>query len=90
MTRTLALLAALTLAAPAAAQTLDTRAVSQRTCLGLAQAAGYHVHSIARPVPIMGRLGHVLGETVRLHLSDGRLLTCIYDFDLSEAELRWL
>ena len=86
MTRPLALLAALTLAAPAAAQTLDTRAASQRLCLQAAQAQGHAVAAIARPVPIMGRLGEVLGETVRLTLADGRVLTCTYDIRNSRVD----
>ena len=90
MTRIALTLAALTLAAPAAADSLDTSAASQRYCLEAAQSAGYGVTGIARPVPIMGRLGEVLGETVRLHLADGRVLTCTYDIREIRTELRFL
>jgi hypothetical protein len=90
MTRILAALALAALAAPAGAQmlaqTLDTRAASQRLCLEAAQAAGHGVSAIARPVPIMGPLGEVRGETVRLHLGDGRVLTCTYDVRYSEVD----
>jgi hypothetical protein len=86
MIRTTLILAALTLAAPALADTLDTRAASQRLCLEAAQTAGFQVGGIARPVPIMGRLGAVLGERVRLHLADGRMLTCTYDVQYSRVD----
>lgn len=82
-------LAALSLAAPAAAQTLDTRAASQRTCLDAAQQAGFQIVQIARPVPIMGRLGRVLGETVRMQLAGNQgWLRCTYDIEEMRAELR--
>lgn len=82
-------LAALTLAVPAAAQTLDTRAASQRTCLDEAQRAGFQIVQIARPVPIMGRMGRVLGETVRMEVSGNQgWLRCTYDIEEMRAELR--
>lgn len=82
---------ALALAAPAAAQTtaqtLDTRAASQRACLAEAQAEGHTITRIDRPVPIMGRLGHVWGETVRMQTASGLRLTCTYNIGEMEAEL---
>jgi hypothetical protein len=94
MTRTLiapalAALAALTAltAVPVAAEGLDTRAASQRHCLSAAQAAGLQVAGIARPVPVMGRLGEVLGERVRLQMADGRVLICTYDIHEMQAHL---
>jgi hypothetical protein len=77
----------LAFAAPAAAQTLDTRAASQRACLAEAQAEGQTVVRIDRPVPIMGRLGHVLGETVRMQTAQGLQLRCTYDISEMRAEL---
>lgn len=78
---------ALAFAAPAAAQTLDTRAASQRACLAEAQAEGHTITRIDRPVPIMGRLGHVWGETVRMQTASGLRLTCTYHIGEMEAEL---
>lgn len=89
MTRTLlALAATAALAVPAAAQSLDTRAASQRHCLAEAQRAGFQVVGIARPVPIMGRLGHVRGETVRLRVAGATsALRCTYDIHEMRAEI---
>lgn len=78
--------------APAVAQTLDTRAVSQRTCLAEAEEAGFRVLFLARPIPIMGmRPGDVLGETVRVQVAmpGGReWLQCTYVNEEMRAELR--
>ncbi len=90
MTRTTLAFAALVLAAPAAAQTLDTRAASQRACLERAQAAGYQVTAIANPIPLIARLAEVVAERVRLQLADGRILTCIYEIDEAQARLERL
>lgn len=76
--------------AQTSAQTLDTRAASQRACLDVAQATGHRVYFLARPVPIMGRLGRVEGETVRLQVAvpGGRdWLRCVYDIQESRADL---
>lgn len=85
----LALAAALVLVpAVSQAQVLDTRAASQRACLAEAQRAGLAIVHIARPVPIMGRLGEVLGETVRMQVAGGAgLVRCTYDIGYSEAEI---
>jgi len=85
-------LAALLTAAPALAQRLDLRAASQRTCLETAERAGHEVRYIARPVPIMARLGEVWGETVRMQVASGGGVTwlrCTYEIGIMEAELRW-
>jgi hypothetical protein len=93
-TATAALTAATLLTGAAQAQTaahaLDTRAASQRACLELAESAGHRVHFLARPVPIMGRLGRVEGETVRLQVAipGGRdWVRCVYDIHESRAEI---
>jgi hypothetical protein len=92
MTRIATALAALLMAAPAAAQSLDTRAASQRTCLEVAEHHGLRVLFLARPVPIMGRRpGDVLGETVRVQVAipGGReWLQCTYVIEEMRAELR--
>jgi DNA-binding IclR family transcriptional regulator len=79
-------------AVPALAQGLDLRAASQRTCLEAAERAGLDVRFIARPVPIMARLGEVWGETVRMQVASGGGVTwlrCTYEIGIMEAELRW-
>jgi hypothetical protein len=76
--------------AQTSAQTLDTRAASQRACLEVAQTAGHRVLFLGRPVPIMGRLGRVEGETVRLQVAvpGGRdWLHCVYDINYSQADI---
>lgn len=81
-------LALLLSALPAAADTLDTRAASQRACLAEAERAGLRVIHIARPVPIPGRLFEIWGETVRMQTSGHVWLRCIYEIAEMRAELR--
>lgn len=77
----------------ASAQNLDQRAASQRACLNAAHAEGYSVHALSRPTPIMGRLGKVRGERVRLQVATSggaATLSCSYHIDDMSTRLRFL
>lgn len=72
---------------------LDQRAASQRACLHAAHAEGFSVHALSRPTPIMGRLGEVRGERVRLQVATSggaATLSCSYHIDDMSTRLRFL